>query len=138
MVPGPTSGQITPSTLKVIRGSLLGGVLLFGGIVWYLHSTEGPVPVDADLARTLRLVFLVFAFTSLFLLLFLRSRRHRAGEFHAAAVAAIIAWAIGEAVALFGGVIYLLTADVTPYLGGVALMFIAFLVAPVPERPVAD
>ena len=46
----------------------------------------------------------------------------------------LIAWAIGEMPALFGGVFYLLTGDWTIYMTGLVGLVAAFALFPVPRQ----
>jgi hypothetical protein len=138
MVLASTNPPLTATALKVIRAALLMGVLLFGAVIWYLHSTEAPAPVDADMARTLRLAFVIFAVSTVPLLLWVRTLQARAGAFDAAGRMAIVGWAIAEGVAILGAVIYLLTRDAMLFLAGTALLVAAYGVIPVPEPPAHD
>jgi hypothetical protein len=45
----------------------------------------------------------------------------------------VVGGALGEAPALLGGVIDMLTASPVPYLTGLAVLIVAFLMIPIPE-----
>jgi hypothetical protein len=133
MALAPTNPPLTSTALKVVRGSMLAFVLMLGAIVWYLQSTAAPTPVDAEMTRTLRLALLVLVALDVPVILRVRSLQARADTFEAAGRLAIVGWALGEAVAVFGGVIYLLTADPWVYIAGVAVLLGALGMLPVPE-----
>ncbi|MGH7503743.1 MAG: hypothetical protein ACREL7_18610 [Longimicrobiales bacterium] len=118
---------------RVIRIALVSGVAFFGLVVWYLatqRTIERPAP---ELVRSLQLAFVVLALGALGVIAFVRSAQAKARTFEQKGTYAMLAWVVGEGVALFGGVIYLLTTRPVLYLTGVAILLGALLVVPVPE-----
>jgi hypothetical protein len=120
----------SPAVLRLIRASLLFGVLAFGAVTYFTQAQRQPgLPVET--AATLRLV--VYGLVALVLVasFVLRGVRERARDEAAAANLTIIAWAIGETPALLGAVVYFLSGDPMPYLIGL----VTFLLMLVTIRP---
>jgi uncharacterized membrane protein len=127
-----THGALTRSTLKLIRVTLLAGVLGFGVVVWYILQTAAPEPLDERAANALRIAFLAVVLLDLPLLFVLRSAQSRVRGYASAARLTIVGWAQGEGVALFGTVLYLLTARVSLWVLGVLVLLTAFVLVPLP------
>lgn len=108
---------------------MMAGVLLFGGVSWFLQRAPDWSPTEIDrgmlntAARILWAVVLVATFV-----LFQRARSVR--DSARSSTFAILAWALGEMVALFGGVVYFLTALTTWYVAGVTFLALTFVVFP--------
>jgi hypothetical protein len=120
--------------LPAIRLAMLGGVLLFGVATWAMHAGSWirSSAVDrAALGTALRLLWIGAA-----LGVALLAVQHRKKDVHPSrkAMLAILAWALGEAVALFGGVIYFLTGEPASYLAGLAFLGTTMLFFPVRGR----
>lgn len=120
---------MTPAHL--IRFAMLTGVLLFGGVTWLLRrSGEAPPALDATDALTLvwmgRIAWLVAIGGSIlvFALLQQRPSSARIGRL------SIVAWALGELVALYGGVVWFLTGSSAWYLPGLVFLVLSFLAFP--------
>lgn len=122
----PVEGPV----LKLIRLALLGGVLVFGIVIAWLTGSGG-YPADTSLAGVLRLAFLVLAAGTLAALMVVRTAQGRAAADRRGTFA-IVGWALGEGIALFGGVAWLLAGELPLYLTGVAVLLVAFLLVPVP------
>lgn len=127
-------------TLALIRIALLAGVLLFGGVCWLVHragprpfpdpSTLGALRTAGLAVWTLAIVGVIFAR----LLLDSRARRRAAGAAADAAPLRILGWAAGQAAALYGGVVWLLTGDPQWYAFGLVMMLGALVLVPATER----
>jgi hypothetical protein len=118
------------AALALIRISLLLGVLLFGAVTWFIHRDATRQPSDPELVAALRRAMLAAWGLAIVALLALRPRIGRlTGGAHRSLL--VIAWAIGEAAALFGGVHYFLSGDARSFLGGLIVMLGAFLLYPV-------
>lgn len=126
---------LTRSTLEVVRVMLLAGVIAFGVIVWYILRTAAPEPLEEDAANALRLAFLAVVLLDLPLLFVLRRAQRGASRYPVAARFAIAGWTQGEGVALFGGVLYLLTARFSLYVLGVLVLLTSFALLRVPRQP---
>ncbi len=120
-----------PTVLRIIRMALLAGVVTFGAVVTYLHSQERPdVPAAAEALQYVNIAFLVMAAAGVMYL----QKKHEAERDPARrSTWNIIAWALGEATAMFGGVHYLLSGSPIPYLVGLAMLLASFVLVPIRE-----
>ncbi|HEU0300120.1 MAG TPA: hypothetical protein VFR37_11710 [Longimicrobium sp.] len=121
----------TPTVLRIIRMALLGGVVMFGLVVTYLQRQERPdAPEAAQALQYVNIAFLVGAAAGVMYL----QKKHEAERDPARrSTWNIIAWALGEATAMFGGVHYLLSGSPIPYLVGLAMLLAAFVLVPIRE-----
>lgn len=120
--------------LRAIRLAMMGGVLLFGGVSWFLHQTPDWTPADPSTAAQLtmmgRIIWAVAG--SALVVMFLKFRDvTNPGQ---ASTVAILAWASAESLALFGGVVFFLTASVGWYIAGVIALTLAFVAFPAPAN----
>ena len=120
--------------LRAIRLAMMGGVLLFGGVSWFLHRSPDWVPPDPmvfnQLARIAPVVALAVILGLAVVFLKFRNTTNAAQ----ASTVAILAWSLGETLALFGGVIFYLTAASGWYIAGVIALVLAFVAFPPPEN----
>ncbi len=120
---------MTPAIL--IRGAMLVGVLMFGGVTWYIRRGGGGPGLDPDTLPTLlwvgRGTWILSMATCLSLFGMLRKAR---SEQRVTALS-IAGWAAGEAVAIVGGVIWFLTGISNWYSAGLVYLVLAFLAFPV-------
>jgi hypothetical protein len=121
------------TTLRIIRVAFLTGVLMFGGGAYFItRQADGGIGDGGrELAQPLQLAnigILILAAVGLMII-----QRKQAGERDPARRSGltIAGWAMGEATALFGGVHFLLTGSVTPFLVGLGMMLAAFVVVPI-------
>lgn len=127
----PAQGP-SPSQLRLIRMALLGPVILFGAFVAVNVSREPPRA--PEMGRSLVLVNLAFLVGAALAIMYFQ-RRHAAEQDPARrSTFNIIAWAIGEATAMFGAVHYLLVGSPIPYLVGLGTMLASFVLVPVRDR----
>ena len=120
------------ATLRIIRVALMSGVLVFGGIAYYLTQQQGGGlgPEMADTLQIVNIVLLVAAAIGIMIL----QRRHAAETDPAKRTTLnIAAWAMGEATALFGGVHFMLVGNAIPFLVGLVMMIASFVVVPIRE-----
>jgi len=119
---------MTPTIL--IRVAMLVGVLLFGGVTWYLRRADAALGIDPDALTTLlwvgRGTWLVSMATCLALFGMIRNARSE-GRVRALS---LVGWAAGEAVALMGGVIWFLTGITDWYSAGLIYLVLTFLAFP--------
>ena len=122
--PSPNSTH----TLGIIRIALLVGVLVFGAVVWFLRRSDG-VAEGVD-PRSLRLAGqAVWAAATLGTLgLFLAAGRASSER---RAVFSVIAWALGESTAVYGGLFWMLLGDPQWYLYGVACLLLTYFIFPI-------
>lgn len=127
----PGMPQQKATVLRIIRIALLSGMLMFGAIVYLLISREGPRGIES--AQALQVVNIAFLIGAAAALLFIQ-RRHAAEPDPAKrSTLNIIAWAVGETTAMFGGVHYLLVGSPAPYVVGVMMMLASFVLVPIRE-----
>ena len=115
-------------TLGLIRIALLVGVLVFGGIVWFLQRS-GDLSYSVD-PRGLRVagqaVWGVMTLGTLGLFLAGgRATPERRATF------SVIAWALGEATAIYGGLFWMMLGDPQWYLYGVACLLLTYFIFPI-------
>ena len=118
----------TTRTLALIRIALLVGVLAFGGIVWYIRrSGDASYSVDP---RGLRVAGQAVWGTMTLGTLGLFAAAGRATPARRA-MYGVIAWALGEATAVYGGLFWMLLGDPQWYLYGVACLLLTYFIFPV-------
>jgi hypothetical protein len=110
------------------------GVVLFGLVIWYLSRQRTVEGIPPDIARSLNLAFGALAVGALIAISFVRSAQSKAATLERRGALAVAAWALAEGVALYGGVIYLLTAGPALYLIGLVILVATFVIVPAPEE----
>lgn len=124
----PRPAERTPAQLGIIRMALLGGVLLFGAVIWFLHRRPGYVPVGGmeQLRPIVPLIMLAFIAGIVGIRFYLSRITDPAqlGTFQ------LVGWTLGEAAALFGGVYYYNTDDPRFFIIGLFVMVASFIVVP--------
>lgn len=121
--------------LPIIRIAYLGGVLLFGGVCYYMYHGGGAVAAaGAGPQEMLRYVGYAIWGGAIAGMLVLRSVFSRAIEKGRQASLVLIGWALGEMVGLYGGVVYFLTGEYQLYIAGLVVMVVSFSLFPVPRR----
>ena len=112
-------------TLGLIRIAMLVGVLVFGGVVWYLRrSGDQSYTVNPRGLRVAGQAIwgLVTLGTLVLFLTAARASPERRTTY------SVMAWALGLATALYGGLFWLLLGDPQWYLyGGVCLLLTYFI-----------
>ncbi|HSJ64418.1 MAG TPA: hypothetical protein VK922_11050 [Gemmatimonadaceae bacterium] len=121
------------STLAVIRIALLVGVLMFGAVTYMVQRGDTWQAAGPDLLDTLRVALLATWVVAVVLLLVLRARLTRLTEVAGRSVL-IIAWAVGEGAALFGGVYYFLSGNPEWFIIGLFVMLASFILFPIRRR----
>lgn len=120
------------ATLRIIRIALLSGVLMFGGIAYYLTQQQGGGlgPENADTLQVVNIVMLIAAAIGI---LFVQRRHAAEKDPQKRTTLNITAWAMGEATALFGGVHFMLVGNPIPFLVGLVMMIASFVLVPIRE-----
>ena len=113
---------------------MMGGVLLFGGVSWFLHRTPDWVAPDPRVFNQLARIAPVVALAVILGLAFMFLKFRNTTNAAQASTVAILAWSLGETLALFGGVIFSLTAAGGWYIAGVIALVLAFVAFPPPEN----
>jgi hypothetical protein len=122
----------SPAAAHAIRLALLTGVLLFGAVIWYVNRSVTTPRMDVSANTPFRIAFYAVLLGSIAGVYIVRGVRARAAGYAQRVSMTIVAWAIAEGAALFGGVIYLLTLDPVPYLCGLILFVGALAVVGIP------
>ena len=115
-------------TLGLVRIALLVGVLAFGGIIWHLRRSgdTGYLVNPRSLRLAGQAVWGTMTLGTLALfLLGGRAKPERRGSL------SVIAWALGEATAIYGGLFWLLLGDSQWYLYGVACLLLTYFIFPI-------
>lgn len=115
-------------TLALIRIALLVGVLVFGAFIWYLQRS-GWESSGVD-RRGLRVAgqavwgLMTLGTLGLFLAAGRASPERRAAF-------SVVAWALGEATAIYGGLFWMMLGDRQWYLYGVACLLLTYFIFPI-------
>lgn len=111
---------------------MMGGVLLFGGVSWFVTRTPdwvAPAPAFAGNLTMVGRIIWALAGAAL-IVMFLKFRGdERPGR---ASSVAIMAWALGEMLALYGGVVFFLASAPAWYVAGVIALALTFVAFPPP------
>lgn len=127
--------QVTPQALRIIRFALLGGLLIFGAVAFYMANEAGMGATgDEEFFSTLFIAFFVLAAAEGGVMYFIHRRWKQAETFQQKANFSIIGWALGEGLALFGGVILLLGGSTLPFLCGLVFFGVAWMLFPVHDE----
>ena len=118
--------------LRAIRIAMMLGVLLFGGVAWFITRApdwKAPAPELLDqLGMIARVAWIAVGLALVFMYFRFRDSTNPAR----ASTASILAWTLGETLALFGGVVLFLTAFSGWYIAGVMALALAFVAFPPP------
>jgi hypothetical protein len=120
------------SPLHTIRLAMMGGVLLFGGVSWFLTQSPDWAAPEAGIADQLAWIAkITWAVVGTALVIMFMRFRDPDNMARASSVA-ILAWALGETLALLGGVVYFLTSLAGWYVAGVIALTLTFVAFPPP------
>jgi len=118
----------------LIRLAMTLGVLMFGGITWYVRKSGNAPSFDPAGLDTLlwgaRAVWGASMATCLILFFALRKVR----QMQQVRSLSLVGWAAGEAVPLMGGVVWFLTGNTQWYAFGLVYLVLAFLAFPAPRE----
>lgn len=113
---------------------MMAGVLLFGGVSWFLHRTPDWVPSDPGLVEQLtRIAWIAWIIIGVALVVMFLKYRDTDNVARASTIA-ILAWAQAETLALLGGVVFFLTAAAGWYIAGVIVLALTFAAFPPPVK----
>ena len=128
---------LTPQTLNIIRFALLGGVLFFAAIGWFVGgSGQMSTTGNEDLASLMRYLFYGFFVMTFGAMYLIRQRVDRAETFAKKGPLILVGYAAGEGLALYGVIYWMLTGSFMLFLVGLLVFLVTFLVFPV--QPVSD
>ncbi len=121
------------AALPIIRVVMLAGVVLFGAVAIYLSKSGAISALGHEKIAVLRIAFIVvLGCVGLAMFAFRRKRMQMSSDQDPTAMN-IVGWALGESVALFGGVLLILSGDITYFLVGFVMMLVAFVFFPIPH-----
>ena len=113
---------------------MLGGVLIFAAIAWLLTSSgQMGAAVDDALVMGLRYVFYGLLVVDIGAMWLVRQRIDRAETFEKKGHLLLIGYALGEGIAFYGIVYWLVTAGMLLFFVGLLVFLVAFLMFPVPS-----
>jgi hypothetical protein len=124
-----TSGTKHPT--HIIRIAMLAGVLTFGGVVYFLRKNGDAPGVNAEQAKSLLWIgrsIWGMAIAGCLVLFVLSQRERSPGKVNNYQ---IIAWVLGESVALYGAMLWFLTGSPTWYTPGLIYLGLTFLAFPI-------
>ncbi len=125
--PGPSPAQsITPKALTLIRGAMLGGVLVLGLAAWFIRRSRHEAPPTPDVMRALGYAWYALILVAAGGVAALRKAQAGRKTFEERAPLSIVGGALAEATALLGGVYFLLTGDPLLYALGVVALGASF------------
>ncbi len=128
---------MTPQVLNIVRFAMLGGVLFFAAIAWFLTSSgQMGAAGNDELAGVLRYVFYGLLVVDLGAMWLVRQRIDRAETFEKKGPLLLIGYALGEGITLYGIVYWLVTGGMLLFFVGLLVFLAAFLVFPV--QPASD
>ena len=129
-----SNGPVTPGSQHIIRIALLGGVAVFGAVAIYLAKNGAVQPANPETIEALEYAYAAMLFVVAGSTYLLRRRRTTATDAARILQLNIVGWALGESLALLGGVMLLLSGDVVYYLVGVVMMLVSFVFFPIPPE----
>jgi len=132
----PPRQNASPTALRLVRIALLTGVVVFGVIAHFLVQQDGPRGTR-EMAPVLQWVNIGFLVVAAGVILVLQPRHAAEPDPARRGVYNIMAWAVAESTALFGGVHMLLVGSATPYLVGLATLVASFVLVPIREERVS-
>ncbi|GAC1650872.1 MAG: hypothetical protein NVS4B3_10360 [Gemmatimonadaceae bacterium] len=121
----------SPTQLAVVRAVFILTVLVFGAYAWRVHHSGAWSPPARVEFERLRQAGLVVWGAGIVAIVALTHAVPRIGRPSVAAAGRILAWATGEAIAVFGAIYYLRTSHPQWYLLGGAAMLASLVLVPI-------
>ncbi len=128
------SDSVTARQLRVIRLALVAGVTILGGIVFYMIRTRSASLAPPASLNTLRLAFSLLTFVTLGAVTAVRMLQSRTADPGKRTALPLVGWAVAEAPALLGAIIWLVTRHPGLYIAGVLILLALFVILPVTEE----
>src|SRR5687768_5081094 len=117
------------SKLALIRIIILAGILLFGGVIWFVQRDPSWAPTTPQFP--VQPIAMGLWAAAILGILALRNAWGRTRDVKRRVHFSIMAIAVAEAPALYGAVVYFLSGDARLYLTGVFLMLTTLLLFPI-------
>ena len=130
----PSSQQLNEAAQQVVRGALLSGVLIFGGVVWWLHDTGRIQPQAGEVGSLLEFISYALSLIGLIAAFVIRTASTPERSMQQRTQWAVMAWAVAESGGMLGGVHYLLTGVWRGWAVGALVLVAALILVPVPRR----
>lgn len=124
-------GVPSPRVLFLIRMAMVVGVTTFIGIAWFLRGRGQPPVASMDAIGALKTAMYTAVGAAAAVIMALRLRIGEAAPALQRSLS-IVAWAIGEFAALFGGVLLFITGDWRLALPGALVFAIALAAVRIP------
>jgi len=120
---------------RIIRLAMLMGILMFGAVIYFLHSTRalGEPSMDGE-SSPLALVAMGLVLVAAFSVFVFRRLIEQADDPARRFVLTLVALALCEASALAGGVLWMLSGSYLPYAAGVGVFVMALAWLPGPTE----
>lgn len=131
----PSTRTSAVRELALLRAALLGGVLLFGAVAWFITRERGGAPPNTDPRDfdVFRYIVPALCGGAVAVSIVLRVQLARIREAGRKASFRVVAWGAGEASALAGGVHYFLTGEPKLYVLGVVALLATLIIVPLRE-----
>lgn len=129
--PSPPGTRVPTAVQSIIAFALGTGVLLFGAVVYFMQRQGTWAPAAPERTEVMRIVAMLACLLGAGALYLLRRRTATRDDMARYAHINLVAWAVGEATALLGGVYFFLSGDPTWYFLGVIVFVGAVLLFPV-------
>lgn len=131
----PASAQeANPSALNIIRIALIGGVVMFGGALWFIMEQSATPVLGSDLLPWVRWGVLAIFAAAAVAIFVVRKKWEVADTVKGKRPLNITGWALAEGMALVGAIYMFLTMDPAFFIVGfLAQLVVSFVVLPVPK-----
>ncbi len=116
--------------LPVIRIALTGVVAMMGIIAWYLQDSGVIQPVFSPNEPMLLGYFVLVLVLMVGVMLYFKRKRREARTASRFVSYTIVAWTAAEGVSMVGAIFYMMTGNLTYYISGYLLLFMAFFLVP--------
>ncbi len=126
-----SQGKQVATSLRIIRIALTAAVLVFAVLAQQMVARDGASGMEH--ASALRWINLAVLAGAAAVILLVQRRHEREPDPRRRQTLNIVAWAAGEAAALFGIVHWMTVGQAMPFYVGLALMLAAFVLVPIRE-----
>jgi hypothetical protein len=134
----PTLPRPAATQLLVIRTALLGGLLLFGAITWYMAGRGSTPMATPEQTRLYGFIFVALAASAVVGMIVMRTRLEKAADAKQLMSLYIIGYALAEGAALFGGVVWFIGGPREWYIAGLIVVVAGYQILPVRRESAAQ